>query len=131
MGSVWEATDQQAGRHGVLIDYAAGDNSSHFETLTTPERAADAAGWIDEVLPGSRRGLTEAASVSWPVEPYTGGAWVAPRPGQMRLYRDALRHPAGRIHLAGEHTDDLYPGYMEGAVRSGQRVAGEIRAAVR
>ena len=32
----------------------------------------------------------------------------------------------GRIHLAGEHTDELYPGYMEGAVRSGRRAARTI-----
>jgi monoamine oxidase len=40
----------------------------------------------------------------------------------------ALRQPVGRVHLAGEHTD-TYTGYMEGAVRSGRRVAAEIDAA--
>jgi monoamine oxidase len=64
--------------------------------------------------------------VSWPVEPHSGGAWMAPRPGQVVPYWNALREPAGRIHLAGEHTDDLYPGYMEGAVRSGRRAARTI-----
>ena len=38
---------------------------------------------------------------------------------------EALRKPAGRIWLAGEHTDTM-TGYMEGAIRSGKRVAVEI-----
>ena len=32
---------------------------------------------------------------------------------------------AGRVHFAGEHAAD-HQGYMEGAVESGQRAAGEI-----
>ena len=65
-------------------------------------------------------------SVAWRNERFTGGAWAAPAPGQVTEFFSVLRRPAGRIHLAGEHTDDLYPGYMEGAVRSGVRAAAEI-----
>ena len=40
------------------------------------------------------------------------GAWRSPRrPGSR----------SGRIHFAGDHTDRQFPGYMEGAVRSGKR----------
>jgi monoamine oxidase len=40
-------------------------------------------------------------------------------------YWRTLRRPIGRIYLAGEHCD-AYTGYMEGAVRSGRRVARVI-----
>jgi monoamine oxidase len=126
LGATWEATNGQAGRPGVLIGYAAGANSRHFEPETSAQRAREARRWIGDVFPGSAREAIAYASVSWPVEPYSGGAWMAPRPGQVVPYWEALRQPAGRIHLAGEHTDDLYPGYMEGAVRSGLRAARTI-----
>jgi monoamine oxidase len=129
LGATWEATNRQRGGPGVLIGYAAGANSRYFEPKTTPERARAARGWIGDVFGGSAGGVIEAASVSWPVEPYSRGAWMAPRPGQVAPYWEALREPAGRIHLAGEHTDDLYPGYMEGAVRSGLRAARRVRHA--
>jgi monoamine oxidase len=129
LGATWEATNGQPGRPGVLIAYAAGANSGYFEPKTSPQRAGAARSWIGKVFPGSASGVIEQASVSWPVEPYSGGAWMAMRPGQVVPYWNALREPAGRIHLAGEHTDDLYPGYMEGAVRSGLRAARKIRAA--
>jgi monoamine oxidase len=38
-----------------------------------------------------------------------------------------LREPHGRVHLAGEHAATVC-GYVEGAVESGRRVAGEILA---
>lgn len=37
-----------------------------------------------------------------------------------------LREPIGNIHWAGTETSDYWPGYMEGAVRSGLRAAAEI-----
>ncbi|KAI4591690.1 hypothetical protein KJ359_012665 [Pestalotiopsis sp. 9143b] len=39
---------------------------------------------------------------------------------------DALRHPLGNLHFAGTETAGEWKGYMEGAVRSGERAAGEV-----
>jgi monoamine oxidase len=41
-------------------------------------------------------------------------------------YGRALREPVGRIHWAGTETSTVWCGYMDGAVRSGQRVAAEV-----
>jgi monoamine oxidase len=123
LGSTWEATDQQPGRRGVMISYAAGAYSRDVDRRTPGRRARDAGRWLGQVFPGSARGVIASDSGSWPTERYSGGSWLAPRRGQVVPYWRALRQPVGRIHLAGEHTDDLYPGYMEGAIRSGQRAA--------
>ena len=37
----------------------------------------------------------------------------------------ALREPVGRLHWAGTETSTYCNGYMDGAVRSGQRAARE------
>jgi monoamine oxidase len=42
----------------------------------------------------------------------------------------ALRVPIGRIHWAGTETSEVWCGYMNGAVHSGQRVASEMRKAL-
>lgn len=39
---------------------------------------------------------------------------------------DSLRQPAGDLHFAGTETAGKWKGYMEGAVRSGERAAGEV-----
>ena len=49
-------------------------------------------------------------------------------PGVLLSYGTALRAPVGRFHWAGTETADYWIGYMDGAVRSGQRAAAEVRS---
>jgi monoamine oxidase len=80
---------------------------------------------LEEIYPGSL-GLYEAGeTVSWHTDGWSQGTAVAYAPGQVNRFQSAIRRPVGRVHFAGEHTD-LYAGTMEGAIRSGRRVAEAI-----
>ena len=63
--------------------------------------------------------------MAWANEPYTGGGYAVPHPGQMAPFWPVIRSGTGRIRFAGEHTETL-AGYMESAVRSGHRIATEL-----
>jgi monoamine oxidase len=41
-------------------------------------------------------------------------------------YGEALREPVGRIHWAGTESSEVWNGYMDGAIRSGERAAREV-----
>jgi monoamine oxidase len=63
----------------------------------------------------------------WSSEPWTTGC-VSPLPPHVLTdYGSALRDPVDRVHWAGTETSEVWCGYMDGAVRSGQRVAAEVR----
>jgi monoamine oxidase len=63
----------------------------------------------------------------WDPEPWSGGGPVAgTAPGVLLDYGRAIRTPVGRIHWAGTETSPYWNGYMDGAVRSGERVAKEV-----
>jgi monoamine oxidase len=47
-------------------------------------------------------------------------------PGVLLDYGPAIREPIGRIHWAGTETATYWNGYMDGAVRSGERAAEEV-----
>lgn len=47
-------------------------------------------------------------------------------PNAITACGSALREPCGNIHWAGTETSDIWNGYMEGAVRSGERVSKEL-----
>jgi monoamine oxidase len=47
-------------------------------------------------------------------------------PGVLLDYGEAIRTPVGRIHWAGTETSTYWNGYMDGAVRSGERAAAEV-----
>lgn len=51
-------------------------------------------------------------------------------PGVLTEVGSALRAPVGRIHWAGTETATEFIGYIEGAIRSGQRAAAEVRARI-
>ncbi|KAB8074813.1 flavin-containing amine oxidoreductase-domain containing protein [Aspergillus leporis] len=67
--------------------------------------------------------------VQWDHEMYSrGGPAAYAPPGVLTAYGTALRAPYNRIHFAGTETSDYWIGYMDGAVRSGERVAAEVLA---
>ena len=67
--------------------------------------------------------------MNWSAEQWSGGGPVAVLgPGTLVDFGSALRTPVGRIHWAGTETSDYWNGYMDGAVRSGERAAREVLA---
>lgn len=125
IGTTWDATNAQPSRPGILMSYAAGEVGRRFGSLPDSERIADAARQMEQVFPEARERLEAGATAAWAQERYSGGSYPAYARGQVTRFWRALRRPVGPIHLAGDHCDS-YTGYMEGAVRSGRRVARAI-----
>src|SRR6185503_9613328 len=67
----------------------------------------------------------------WDNELWSGGGPVGiAAPGVLTEFGPALAQPTGLIHWAGTETSDFWTGYMDGAVRSGERVAQEVATLV-
>jgi len=49
-------------------------------------------------------------------------------PGIMTTVGRTIREPFGRIHWAGSETASRWMGYVDGAVRSGERAAEEVHS---
>lgn len=63
----------------------------------------------------------------WPAEPWTRGCYGANMGiGVLTTLGPVLREPFGRIHWAGTETSPVWSGYIEGAIRSGERAAAEV-----
>jgi len=89
----------------------------------------DPAPWVASVArlrPDLTFDAGSALAATWHDDPWARGAYSASvtrvLPGDEAL----LAQPAGPLHWAGEHLAGAYGGYMEGALRSGLRAAGEI-----
>jgi monoamine oxidase len=52
-------------------------------------------------------------------------------PGSWTQFGPLLRTPVGPLHWAGTETADEWTGFMDGAVRSGQRAAAEVAGSLR
>jgi monoamine oxidase len=63
----------------------------------------------------------------WGAEAFApGGPTAAVPPGSWTEFGRLLRRPVGPLHWAGTETADEWTGFMDGAVRSGQRAAAEV-----
>jgi monoamine oxidase len=64
---------------------------------------------------------------SWADEEFTRGCYGCYLPpGAWTAHGHALRAPVGRLHWAGAETATRWSGYMDGAVRSGERAASAV-----
>ncbi len=64
---------------------------------------------------------------SWADEVWSRGCYTGIMPpGVMTSFKDILKQPIGNIHFAGTETAEVWNGYIEGAIRSGERAAEEI-----
>jgi monoamine oxidase len=124
-GHLWETTDDQPGDAGVLTALLASHDGAAFASL--PEATDRVVQEIDRIFPGAGGLAGERVLTDWTNDPHSLGAYACFGPGQWNAAQSALHATHGRLWLAGEHADG-FAGFMEGAVRSGARVAARIAA---
>ena len=72
---------------------------------------------------------TGYADMVWATEAFTLGAYGSFNPpGVLTSLGAAVDGPAGNVHFAGADYSPEWPGYMEGAIRSGSAVANQVLA---
>jgi monoamine oxidase len=120
-----------SGRPGVLLGFVVGADARRLGTLSTRERHRQVLGAFERLFgpqAGRPRALIEQ---NWSTEPWTRGCYAGYfPPGVWSDFGPALRAPIGRLHWAGTETAEVFNGYMDGAVRSGERAAREVAAEV-
>jgi monoamine oxidase len=121
------------GRPALLVGYPGGSTVTNVLTRAAhgPAPVGDVRWFLDQIEP-IFPGTTAAASSGlayedhWSRDPWHFGAYSFWRVGQYTTFAGYEGVQEGNIHFAGEHTDSENQGFLEGAVLSGERVAGEI-----
>jgi monoamine oxidase len=103
-GRLWARMSKSARKAAVLDNMATYFGDQARKPRAYVEDAAAGEAWV--------RGCPTAVMV----------------PGALTSFGDALRAPFGRVHWAGSETSTFWVGYMDGAVRSGERAAKEVMA---
>lgn len=97
-----------------------------FSDRQSGDMAAYAKRFLEEVYgPGAGEPRSFAIH-DWNAEPRVGGCVSSLKPGLLTRIGPALSDPVGPIHFAGTERSSAWVNYMEGAVQSGQSVAGRV-----
>lgn len=119
------------GTPGVLTGFVEGDAARSFAGLPADRRRAVVGEELTGVFGPRAASPLDYTECNWLDEEWTRGCYGANfGTGGWTRYGAALREPVGRIHWAGAETSTVWMNYMDGAVRSGERVAGEVAAAL-
>lgn len=112
-----------------LLAWIDGDNAIKIDAMPMPELAKFIKSELARIRPAMENNVEISRLVSWGNDPFAKGAYSHFAPGQISTFAKDMAKPWQRIHFAGLDTAIKYPG-MEGALKSGERVATEILARV-
>ena len=78
---------------------------------------------VQRVLPEAR--LIQHRAQDWGADRYSLGGWALRRPGQLTAQLPAIQLPHGRLAFATSDIASGWAGFVEGAIESGFRAAGQ------
>ena len=115
------------GSQGILMGFVLGNQASQFVQLSDEDRKRSALHAFATFFGSEALNPVRYLDHSFINEGWSRGCYAGvPGPGLWTTLGPALRRPVGRIHWAGTETSDIWNGYIDGAVRSGERVAREL-----
>ncbi|WP_431954910.1 flavin monoamine oxidase family protein [Nocardia lijiangensis] len=129
-GTVFDNTPPD-GTPGVLVGFFEGKQADAASRLDPEARRTqvltDLVGYFG---PAAARPIAYLER-DWADEEYSRGCYGAfATPSTLTRFGPALREPIGPLHWAGTETATRWAGYIDGAVESGERAAGEVLVAL-
>ena len=128
-GAVRAAFDNSPanGSPGVLLAFVGGSTWKQYGLTSLAARRQAVLQGFAEMFGDQALHPIEYVEHDWTKERWTKGSPVAiMRPGTLTRFGPALRQPHLRVHWAGTETSTYWTGYMDGAVRAGERAAAEV-----
>ena len=114
------------GTPGIMLGFIEGHAARIWGRKTFNERRAGVLANFATYYGSEAQNPKQYFEMDWSNERWTRGCYVGfTPPGVLLDFGEAIRKPVGRIHWAGAETATLWNGYMDGAVRSGERAARE------
>ncbi|WP_339477515.1 MULTISPECIES: flavin monoamine oxidase family protein [unclassified Pseudomonas] len=124
LGMMWIEPAMKGGANVVIN--LSGDNARVMQAFGDKQMVDQVLIRLHAFYPQARGAFTGYEIRRYSTDPSMGGAYLAFGPGQISKYWRLWEKPLQRVAFAGEHTDTLYPGTLEGALRSGQRAASQV-----
>lgn len=116
-----------SGSPGVIASFTFGPVAERLASLDAGVRRKAVLDALATRLGPRAANPAEFIETSWWTEAWSRGCSMAHFTlGTLTRYGHLLREPFGRVHWAGTETATVSHGAIDGAVRSGERVAAEI-----
>ena len=117
------------GDPGIMCVITEGPAARRLTMLDEAEQKSILIGEVVDRFGSKAKSPQEFHLQNWTVDRYSGGGMIGHAPtGVLTEYGYTLREPCGRIHWAGTESSAVMCGWIDGAIRSGERAAAEVTA---
>src|SRR3954451_17345844 len=114
------------GSVGVLMGFIGGTEARQLTQKSAADQQTAALQSFANYFGDQAKSPRDYVQFNWSTETWNRGCPVSVlAPGTLMDFGEAIRRPEGRIHWAGTETSTYWNGYMDGAVRAGERAAAE------
>ena len=111
---------------GIMCVITEGLGARRLGRLDEAERKAAVIGELVDRFGSKANAPLEYHEQNWTTERYSGGGMISHTgTGVLTEFGYTLREPCGRVHWAGTESSAIMCGWVDGAVRSGERAAAE------
>jgi len=115
------------GDPGVMCVITEGVEARQLGRLDEVDRKAAVIGELVDRFGSKAAAPLEFHEQNWTTERYSGGGMISHAPtGVLTHFGYTLREPCGRVHWAGTESSAVMCGWVDGAIRSGERAAAEV-----
>jgi monoamine oxidase len=119
------------GKPGVLVGFMEGNDSRQFYGVAPAVRRQAALGSFARYFGSDALHPIGYVDLAWAEEPFTRGAYGSFNPpGVLTSFEDPFIAPVGLLHFASSDASAIWPGYMDGAIRSGTAAAADALASL-
>jgi monoamine oxidase len=119
------------GNPGILVGFMEGNDSRAFYGVTPAARRQAALQSFARYFGSRALAPIGYVDLMWAQEPFTRGAYGSFNPpGVLTSLQDPLAEPVGSLYYASSDASALWPGYMDGAIRSGEQTAAAVLASL-
>jgi monoamine oxidase len=129
--TTWDVTRAQPGTAGILNFFSGGAAAVTAGQGDLNERARESLRELARFSPGIEPHWNgRVIRNAWDRNPWSLGSYALLKPGQYTSFYGVEGEREGNVFFAGEHTSIESQGYLNGAVETGKRAAGEVLASL-
>jgi monoamine oxidase len=132
-GVVGETADsgvpEQYSKKGIMTGFIYAGQARKVAPLPAAERRKLVLDEMSQRFGAKALDPIDYHEMNWSTQQWTRGCFTGfLTPGATWLFRSAVRDPVGPLHWAGTETATVWPSFIDGAIRSGERAAAEVMA---
>jgi monoamine oxidase len=121
----WETSRLQKGNHGILTNFMGGNQGKSIPAQKIENTLQE----LNKIYPEASNNFDQNKAFKyWVLDPLNKGSYTSLKPGQYTSINGVSKESElqGRLLFAGEHCSVDFAGYMNGAIESGNSLAGSI-----